>query len=123
MLLTIKKEEANDKLSEFLKELGYVKDLQNKIIMTAKDGDIYLGAGALELIGSKVYLNFVDTKDDELSLRLGIAKSLLNLADLRGIKFVYGNNEDLEKIYKLTRFKKENDEYILNLEGYFDCGC
>ena len=43
----------------------------------------------------------------------------MNLADLRGIKQIYGTNKELEELYKLLRFKKEEGRYFLNLEGYF----
>ena len=122
-MLTIKKEELNDKLESFLKEIDCNENLADKIIMCAKDGEEYLGVGTLELRVDKVYLNFVATKEDELTLKLGIMKSLLNLADLRGIKTVYGDNEALESFYKMLRFKESDGKYILELEGYFTCGC
>ena len=122
-MLTIIKEELNDNLCAFLKKEGVTKNLENKIIMTARDGENYLGLGTLELCGHKVYLNFLYTKEDDLILKLGIIKSLLNLADLRGIKTVYSNNKELESLYKMTRFKEENEEYRLSLEGYFSCEC
>ena len=122
-MLTIKKEEINDKLEQFLREINCDENLTNRIIMCAKEGDEYLGVGTLELRIDKVYLNFVATKDDELTLKLGIMKSLLNLADLRGIKTVYGDNSELISIYKMLRFKENEENYILNLEGYFTCGC
>lgn len=122
-MLTIKKEETNDKLESFLKTNNCNENLEQKIIMSAKDGEEYLGVGTLELRIDKVYLNFVTTKEDDLTLKLGIMKSLLNLADLRGIKTVYGDNEELKSLYKMLRFKENNNEYILELEGYFTCGC
>lgn len=122
-MLTIKKEDLNDKLENFLKEMDCDENLIDKIVMTAKDGDEYLGVGTLELRIDKVYLNFVVTKEDELTLKLGIMKSLLNLADLRGIKMIYGDNEDLKSLYKMLRFKDTDGQYILELEGYFTCGC
>ncbi len=123
ILLTIKKEEINDKLKNFLKEVNCDEDLTGKIIMCAKDKETYLGFGTLELRAHKVYLNTVVTKEDDLVLKLGIIKSLLNLADLRKIKTVYGDNKCMESLYKMTRFKEENDEFFLDLEGYFSAGC
>lgn len=122
-MLTIKKEEINDKLESFLKTNNCNENLEQKIIMSAKDGEEYLGVGTLELRIDKVYLNFVATKEDDLTLKLGIMKSLLNLADLRGIKTVYGDNEELKSLYKMLRFNENDNEYILELEGYFTCGC
>lgn len=122
-MLTIKKEDLNDKLENFLKEIDCDENLTDKIVMTAKDGDEYLGVGTLELRIDKVYLNFVVTREDDLTLKLGIMKSLLNLADLRGIKMIYGDNEDLKSLYKMLRFKDADGKYVLELEGYFTCGC
>ena len=122
-VLTIKKEELNDKVCAFLKELNCDENLQGKIIMCAKEKEIYLGVGTLELRGNKVYLDFIKTKEKDLTLKLGIMKSLLNLADLRGIKTVYGGAKELENLYKITRFVKDCGEYALNLEGYFTDGC
>ena len=61
---------------------------------------------------------------DNLGFILGIMKSLLNLADLRGIRTVYGSNPALYDLYKMLRFQKETMEdgkkrYALDLEGYF----
>lgn len=122
-MLTIKKEEINDKLESFLQTNNCNENLEQKIIMSAKDGEEYLGVGTLELRIDKVYLNFVATKEDDLTLKLGIMKSLLNLADLRGIKTIYGDNEELKSLYKMLRFNENDNEYILELEGYFTCGC
>ena len=122
-MLTIKKEDLNDKLENFLKEMACDENLAGKIVMSAKDDDEYLGVGTLELRVDKVYLNLVLTKEDDLVLKLGIMKSLLNLADLRGIKTVYGDNDDLKSLYKMLRFKETDGKYILELEGYFTCGC
>lgn len=122
-LLTIKKEEPNDSIREFLKKLGESDNLEGKMVMSAKDGEQYLGIGALELKADKVYLNFLATQNDDLALKLGIMKSLLNLADLRGIKTVWGNNKDFKSLYKMARFKEEGDEMKLDLEGYFTSGC
>lgn len=122
-MLTIKKEELNDKLDAFLNEVDIKEDLHGKIIMCAKDDDVYLGVVTLELRIDKVYLNLVKTKSDDLVLKLALIKSMLNLADLRGIKMVYGENEELASLYTMSKFVKENDQYALNLEGYFTCGC
>ena len=62
---------------------------------------------------------------EDLNLVLGLMKSLLNLADLRGMKTVYGSNPAMFDLYKMLRFKKSAGEakkmYELSLEGYFTC--
>ncbi len=122
-MLTIKKEELNDKLNAFLKEIDCHENLQGKIVMCAKDGEVYLGVGTLELRVNKVYLNMIKTKEDDLILKLGILKSLLNLADLRGIKEIYGDNQELNSLYKMSRFCEKNNEFYLSLDGYFTGNC
>ncbi len=122
-MLTIIKEELNDNLNVFLQEMNCNENLAEKIVMCAKDGEEYLGVGTLELRVDKVYMNFLLTKEDELTLKLGILKSLLNLADLRGIKTVYGDNDEMKSLYKMLRFKEDNEMFVLDLEGYFTCGC
>lgn len=122
-MLTILKEEPNAELSQYLKSLGVADIKADKIIMAAKDGETYLGVGALELKGYKVYLNDLITTDDDLVLKLSILKSLLNLADLRGIKAVFGDNPELSSYYKMARFKETDGEYSVELNGYFTCGC
>ena len=57
-----------------------------------------------------------------MSLKLGLAKALMNLADLRGIKKIYGSSKALENIYTALRFQKEEEEYSVSLEGYFTAG-
>lgn len=120
-MLTILKEEPNDKLNGFLKTLGEEEISADKIIMAAKDGEKYLGVGALELKNYKAYLNTLITESDDLILRMSIIKSLLNLADLRGIKIVYGDNPKLSSYYKMARFKETDGEYAVDLTGYFEC--
>lgn len=120
-MLTILKEEINDNLIDFLNKLNVKQDLQDKIIMAVKEGEHYLGVGALELRVDKVYLNFLATEEDNLIIKLSIIKSLLNLADLRGIKTVYGDNPELYSYYKMARFKETNGEYSVDLSGYFNC--
>lgn len=120
-MLTILKEEPNAELNEFLKKLGKSELSADEIIMAAKDGEKYLGVGALELKNYKPYLNTLVAETDDLILKLSIIKSLLNLADLRGIKTVYGDAPELFSYYKMARFKEVDGEYAVDLKGYFEC--
>ncbi len=123
-MITILKEENKEALNAFLKEQNTTICMDNMIVMSAKDKDEILAVGALCMKDYKVYLDHIVLKDtyrEDLNLSLGILKSLLNLADLRGIKTVYGSNPDMERFYKMLRFQKENDTYTLSLEGYFTC--
>ncbi len=120
-MLTIK--ETNDKLKarEFLKSCGNQYELGDDIVMTCQENDKILGVTSLSLKDGQVYLNLLEilSEANDISLKLGMLKSVMNLADLRGIKHIYGTNKDLEELYKLLRFKEEDGRYVLNLEGYF----
>lgn len=95
--------------------------------MTAREKDEILALGALSMKNYKVYLDDIVVKKDlceDINLALGLLKSLLNLADLRGIKAVYGSNCDMDKLYRMLRFaeiEEDKKEYMLSLEGYFTC--
>ena len=120
-MLTIKQEQNQDVVADFLQKLGRDADLSDDIVMTSRDGETMIGLGSLSLNAGKVYLNhiiFVPEFEDELMVQ-GLAKALLNLADLRGIRVVYGTEPALEKLYAALGFQNENEEYVLQLEGYF----
>ena len=123
-MLTIK--EAADKraVRSFLDSLGVSDSVSEDIVMCCEENGRILGVSSLSLSEGKVYLNLlVMEKDaDEMSLKLGLAKALLNFADLRGIKKIYGSSKALENIYTALRFQKEEGEYSVSLEGYFTAG-
>ena len=127
-MITIKTEENKTDVNKFLAEQGAAEISDNAIVMAARDNGKILAAGALSLREYKVFLDNVTVSNrctDDLNLVLGLMKSLLNLADLRGIKTVYGSNPAMFDLYKMLRFKKsaENGKkvYELSLEGYFTC--
>lgn len=126
-MITIKTEENQKEIKDFLSAQGVSEDLTGAIVMAARDGDEILAMGALSMRNYRVYLDHIILPGDfaeDLNLALGLLKSLLNLADLRGIKTVYGDNPRMEKYYKMLRFRKDEelkDTYVLSLEGYFQC--
>ncbi len=122
-MITILKEENNSEIKEFFKRNG-IDDLPpDAIIFAARENEKILASGALVLKNYKVFLDAAvvdkDLGEDKVLLN-GLAKSLLNFADLRGIKTVYGDNPKLFDLYKMLRFNK-NEIYELSLEGYFTC--
>ena len=123
-MLTMKATEDKRRAEDFLASCGMRQSLAESIVMLCEEGDSTLGAAALCLRGGKVYLDLLVLRSDadEINLRLGLARAILNLADLRGIRKVYGANRDLEGLYTLLRFQKEEKEFCLSLEGYFSVG-
>lgn len=118
-MLTIKKIITTEEVENYLTAQGIALTMDYQQFMGVYDGDTLIGMGSITLIDLKVYMNFIYTEDDDFGLRHGLAKSLLNMADLSGIKTVYGNNPELFELYRLLRFKEDNGEFVLSLEGYF----
>ena len=126
-MIEIKTEENKLQAQAFLTARGDSTIIMNDIVMSAREKGEILAVGTLSLKQYKVFLDTVipaEELKDNLGFILGMMKSLLNLADLRGIKTVYGSNPALFDLYKMLRFQKETTEdgqkrYALNLEGYF----
>ena len=125
-MITIKTETNKENINKFLAHCGVSFDFDDCIVMAVKDNDVILALGALSLEDGHVFLDHIVVTDDcadDLNLVLGLMKSLLNLADLRGIKIVYGANPAMFDLYKMLGFQKCPDAvkkmYELSLEGYF----
>ncbi|MBQ4518841.1 MAG: hypothetical protein II997_09715 [Clostridia bacterium] len=123
-MITIKKIEDMNEINAYLQARNIDHTFGMEQFMGMYDGDRLIGLGSIELRVTKVYLNFIHTEENTHAFNYGLAKSLLNMADLSGVKTVYGNNPDLTVLYMALRFVTENDEYMLSLEGYFtEEGC
>ena len=127
-MITIKTEEDKTDIHKFLSSQGANIDLTGTIVMTARENGTILALGALSMKDYRVFLDHIVVSGEyveDLNLVLGLMKSLLNLADLRGMKTVYGSNPAMFDLYKMLRFKKRAGEtkkmYELSLEGYFTC--
>ena len=121
-MLTIKRIEDETEINAYLSAHGISLADAPRQFMAMYDGEKPCGLGALTLEGAKVYMDFLHVESDT-ALLFGLAKSLLNMADLRGIQVIYGKNFALESTYSALRFKKEGDEFVLSLEGYFTVPC
>lgn len=127
-MITIKMEEDKTDIHKFLSSQGANIDLTGTIVMTARENGTILALGALSMKDYRVFLDHIVVSGEyveDLNLVLGLMKSLLNLADLRGMKTVYGSNPAMFDLYKMLRFKKSAGKakkmYELSLEGYFTC--
>ncbi len=126
-MIEIKFEENKLQAQAFLTAQGIGTNISNDIVMSAREKGEILAIGSLSLKEYEVFLDTVVPSEelkDNLGFILGLMKSLLNLADLRGMKMVYGSNPALFDLYKMLRFQKEvsadgKKRYALNLEGYF----
>lgn len=118
-MLTIKKIDSINEIQAFFEKEQLEHTITAEQFMGFYDGDALCGIGSLELKNNKVYMNFLYVSGGDMPLYHGLAKALLNMADLRGIQTVYGSNPDLDKLYSLLRFQKTDEEYCLSLENYF----
>jgi len=118
-----------------IEEFGFEKT-DGLVVMTAKDKNDVFGAGAIDISGNTAIFKAIKIKEEfkMLGLEHGMGKSLLNLADLEGVRYVFSNSDD-ERLMKMLRFKqntpevRENAEYtgegfegfryFLDLAGYF----
>lgn len=134
-MLTIKIEEN---CIDALKEMNVAYE-DDAVIMTVRDGDLLMGLGAMRIYESYAVIDDIYLKDEfkEFTLEYGLGKSLLNVVDLRGIRYAVSDNSNIEKQLRALKFKApsevENiDEYpddisswklCLNLDGYFLANC
>ena len=118
-MLTIKKINDIAEVQAYLEAEGIAHTIAQEQFMGIYTDEGLMGIGSICLSGLKVYMDFLYVSENDFGLLHGLAKSLLNMADLSGIKTIYGKCKELLDLYKILRFKPENDEYVLSLEGYF----
>lgn len=130
-----------DKAS-IISEFGF-KPENGSLIMAASESGIVFGAGEIKLSEKYAVLKDIKMKEnyDIACFKISIAKSLLNLADLRGIKIVFSDSDD-EKLTGALKFSNcadfdferigysknmseiaENYKMFLDLKGYFTAHC
>ena len=106
----------------------------NVFVLTAKDGEEYLGFGAVKMGDDYAEIIDISCAPGFESLDHGIGKSLLNFIERRGVYDTLCTLENQEKLLKRLGFKeadveweaktKSNEKtYHLNLKGYFEKHC
>ena len=134
-MLTIKTE---DNYMDAVKEMGLSVN-PDAVVMTVRDGNLLMGIGVMTMSEDYAEINDISFKEEfkEFTLEYGLGKSMLNVVDLRGIRYAVSNNKEIEKQLRALKFKApgelENiDEYpewisswelCLNLDGYFLVNC
>lgn len=99
------------------------------VVMAAKDGDEILGAGGVKIKDGYAVLCDIKMKDEYkmFNMEFAIGKSLLNMLDLSGVRYVASDMTD-ERLLTALRFKKDAPEGLksdkeykcyLCLDGYF----
>lgn len=121
-MLTIKKTDDIPAVARFLGD-AMPSAPETCIFMACADGTGIAAVGWLCLKDSRVYLAGAKCADGMDMLLHGLGKSLLNLADLRGIQTIYGDAPALEPLYHMLGFRQTDGEWELSLAGYFTHGC
>ncbi len=117
-MLTIHKTDNQAEISVFLQTYNLSTPDHPGQYMGMYDGETLCGLAAITLEDTKVYLDLIHAEGGT-QMTHGLAKAILNMADLQGIKTIYGKNPELESLYRLLRFKEDNGEFSLSLAGYF----
>ena len=120
------------------KEMG-VSLLPGAEVMEVRDGQLLMGIGVMRLFDNFAVIDDICMKEEfkEFTLEYGLGKSLLNVVDLRGIRFVFSDNENIEKQLRALKFKAPSEledasqyppeilphRLCLCLDGYFLAKC
>ena len=113
-MLTIKVEEN---YKEAIAEMG-IEVKEDSVVMEVRDGALLMGVGVMRLYDNYAEIDNICLKDEfkEFTLEYGLGKSLLNVVDLRGIRYAVSNNETIEKQLRALKFKSPSE--IENAEDY-----
>lgn len=96
------------------------------VYIVGKDDNKLLSYCVLEIKEDYAILNdAVSVEKDDEYLLIVTCKAAFNILDLSGIKNVFCTKNELDKLLEKLKFsKKTNEQYYLNLEGYFlPCNC
>lgn len=113
-----------------------IENNPDTVVMTAKDKDLVFGIAAAKVLGECAIITRIETKDEYkmFEMDFGLGKSILNLLDLSGVRFVFSDIDD-KRLFTALRFteneeihpqcpQKEEHRFFLCLDGYFtahDC--
>lgn len=106
------------------------------VVMTAKDKDLVFGIAAAKVQGECAVITKIETLDEYkmFEMDFGLGKSILNLLDLSGVRFVFSSLDD-KRLFTALRFSENGEipdecrkyaqsRFFLCLDGYFsvhDC--
>ena len=113
-MLTIKIEENfKDVVNDFGVDIS-----SDSVVMTVRDGDVLMGAGIMRLYDTYAVIDDMFLKEEykDFTLEYGLGKSLLNVVDLRGIRYAVSNNKNIEKQLRALKFKAP--EELENIGDY-----
>ena len=91
-------------------------------IIAVYDQTDHIGDGAIFKIDGECGQIFWLEMNDDLDLSVGLGKAILSIMEYRGVKSVT-LPLSYAQLAKLLRFELKDEQYVVNLEGYFSCCC
>ena len=120
---------------EIFEKFG-IEKTPDTVVMTAKDGDLTFGIAVAVVQEENAYITKIETQDEYkmFEMDFGLGKSILNLLDLSGVRFVFSDIDD-KRLFTALRFSENGEipsdcsqckkgRFFLCLDGYFsvhDC--
>lgn len=92
-----------------------------KVIATL-DGKDALNLAVFTYDGEEGRILAIAGFEDDIFMLDGLCRAILNIMDINGVKQVYLSDK-YEKLAKYVGFSKDNDDFVLKLEGFFECKC
>lgn len=131
-MLTIKVEpNYKDALSEF-----GIEPYTGITVMTVRVSGKLLGLGTMRVFGKYASIDgfYFKSESDAADLTYGLGKSMLNMLDLHGVRYVVSNGDETEKSLSELGFVPLGEcphdvdipddwRLCLNLDGYFTSNC
>lgn len=92
-----------------------------RIIATVERGEV-LNSAVFDYQNEEGRILHINGFDGDILLLDGLCRAILNIMDIQGVKVVYLPLK-FQKLAQYIGFKQENKQYVLQLEGFFNCGC
>lgn len=120
-MVEIKKIKDEEFKKSICLEYGVVFDEKKHIIATIENGKtINCAIFAYEDEVGEIYA--IDGFTGDLAMLDGLCRAILNIMDINGVKVIY-LSEKYGELAEKVGFKRENNRFSLQLEGFFKCCC
>ena len=91
-------------------------------IIATTEGESVINSAVFKYDGEEGEILHINGFNGDILFLDGLCRAILNIMDLNGVKYVYLPLR-FRDIAKYIGFKEENGQYVLKLEGFFQCGC
>ena len=95
---------------------------EDYVIATVENGNI-LQCAVFSYTNEEGKIKVISGFDGDMDLLDGLCRAILNIMDINGVKQVYLSKKYSELAKYVGFSKAENQDFILQLEGFFKCCC